>query len=193
MLSLFVALFCRDIFVALQVPSNVELDIILTVVFFLFSLEFVCLSLTDITYLFRFFFWMDIVGTLSLVFDLSYMLGQDATEPTRVNASSNSENTIVLRAARAARLGARAGRLTRVSRLLRYVPFLYHSAEGGGDAKLSRVIQGKLNSVLSKRVAFLTLLIILSSSSPVIPFADLFSYPETEHSFGSWLELLSKD
>jgi len=188
MLSLFVALFCRDIFVALQVPSNVELDIILTVVFFLFSLEFVCLSLTDITYLFRFFFWMDIVGTLSLVFDLSYMLGQDATEPTRVNASSNSENTIVLRAARAARLGARAGRLTRVLKLLRYVPFLYHSAEGGGDAKLSRVIQGKLNSVLSKRVAFLTLLIIV-----VIPFADLFSYPETEHSFGSWLELLSKD
>lgn len=189
MSSLFIALFCRDIFVALQVPSNEELDVILTVVLVTFILEFVCLSLTDITYLFRFFFWMDIIGTLSLVFDLSYMLGPDATEPRRVDASSNSDNTIVLRAARAARLGARAGRLTRVLKLLRYLPFMYYSStEGGGDAKLSRVIQGKLNSVLSKRVAFLTLLIIV-----VIPFADLFNYPEREHSFGSWLELLSRD
>merc|ERR1719491_921139 len=127
MICLMLALFLSDLFVLVQVTSNVEQDVILTIVFAVFALEFFGLLMTDASYIFGFFFWMDLVGTISMIFDISYLLGIDAEKPEISNTDNNRDNLIVVRLARAAKLGARAGRLSRVLKLLRFMPFLYNS------------------------------------------------------------------
>ena len=46
----------------------------------LFTLELVALSLTDAQYLLSFFQFMDIIGTVSMAFDISFLLGSKANE-----------------------------------------------------------------------------------------------------------------
>ncbi|CAK0801912.1 unnamed protein product [Prorocentrum cordatum] len=171
-----------------QVPSNTELDIVLTAVFAVFLYEFVGLVLTDSTYPLGFFFWMDLIGTLSMLFDISYMLGSDATVPEKVRDSSASDNVILVRAARAAKLGARAGRLSRVLKILRFMPFLYVRQTDQRKVKMATVITNQLNTVLAQRVAFLTISIVV-----MMPVFNLFAYPERDYSFTTWAELLAKN
>ncbi|CAJ1353657.1 unnamed protein product [Effrenium voratum] len=118
----FLALFLGEIFVVCQVPSNTEQDVVLTIVFALFIFEWVGLTLTDPTYLFGFFFWMDLLGTVSMMLDITYMFGPDVMEIEEVTEGANQDNVIVVRAARAAKLGARAGRLSRAVKLLKMLP-----------------------------------------------------------------------
>jgi len=189
MLALFVALFFSDLWVLFQVPSNTELDIILSVVFFIFAFEWVGLVLTDASYMFGFFFWMDLVGTCSMLADISFLLGSSATKPVQVQQGGGStENIIVVRAARAAKLGARAGRLSRVLKILRFLPFLNSGAEADAKkVKMAKVISGQLTNVVSTRVAFLTICMVV-----VIPVFSLFTYPETDDSMYAWAELLTR-
>jgi len=187
-ICLFNALFLYDAFIVLQVPSNTELDIVLTTVFAVFLYEFVGLVLTDSTYPLGFFFWMDLIGTLSMLFDISYMLGSDATVPETVRDSSASDNVILVRAARAAKLGARAGRLSRVLKILRFMPFLYVRQTDQRKVKMATVITNQLNTVLAQRVAFLTISIVV-----MMPVFNLFAYPERDYSFTTWAELLAKN
>jgi hypothetical protein len=186
MVCLFIALFCSDIFILSQVEGNTILDCILMLVFVIFFFEFVLLALTDASYLFSFFFWMDLAGTVSMIFDISFMLGSDATEPEKLTSRGQS-NIIVVRAARATKLGARAGRLSRVMKLLRFLPFV-NSDNQESDVKMARVISSQLNNVLSTRVAFLTICIVV-----VLPVFGLFTYPEADDSMTAWTELLSDD
>jgi len=188
LVSIVIALFLRDTFVVLQVPTNTELDVILTLVLMLFFAEFCGLAATDASYIFGFFFWMDLVGTASMIFDITYMLGTDATQPNRVTDESASDNVIVVRAARAAKLGARAGRLSRVLKLLRFLPFINQDAAGNSNVKMARVISSQLTNVLSTRVAFLTITIVV-----VLPIFGIFAYPEKDDSMGAWVELLDRD
>jgi len=179
--SLLIALFLSDVGVVAQVPTNTELDVVLTMVFIVFLAEFVGLSLTDTSYFLGFFFWMDLVGTLSMVYDFSYALGEDATQNHKATASSQ-DNTIVVRAARAAKLGARAGRLTRVMKVLR---FLTKGNEDEEKDQMAKVISNQLTNALSTRVAFLTIAIVV-----LMPLFGLFNYPESDDSMLAWSELL---
>jgi len=190
MICLFLALFLGEIFVLAQVPTNTELDVVLTLVFAIFSFEFICLSLTDASYIFGFFFWMDLLGTASMVMDISYMSGADATEVENITKGSTNENVIVVRAARTAKLAARAGRLSRAVRLLK---MLDHCRTGNKEedlrkVKMARVISNQLQTVLSTRVAFLTITVVV-----VLPFFSVFSYPETDDSMSTWAELLDRN
>merc|ERR1719253_371093 len=120
-----------------------------------------------------------------MIFDISFMLGTDASMPEKYSGQRGEENLIVVRAARATKLGARAGRLSRVMKLLRFLPFV-----GGGDqksgVKMARVISSQLTNVLSTRVAFLTICIVV-----VLPIFGMFSYPEVDDSMATWTELLA--
>lgn len=81
------------------------MDGLLLGIFVLFGSEFLLNCLARDDYPLGFFFWMDLIGTLSIVADISWMadsLGLDDAD----------ENT--LKASRAARVGGRGGRLTRV-------------------------------------------------------------------------------
>jgi len=189
MTCLLIALFFCEIWKIFQVSTNTELDIILTVVFAVFAMEFIGLCLTDASYLFGFFFWMDILGTLSMVFDISFMAGSDVTEAYRVSnkASNNNENVTVVRAARAARLGARAGRISRMLKILRFLPFLFGD-KSQDQVKIAKVISAQLTNVLSTRVAFLTICIVI-----VLPFLAMFAYPEVDDSMAAWAGILNQE
>lgn len=185
LLSLFFSMFMGDVFVAFQVPGNIELNIILSLAFLYFVFEFVGLTVTEASYPFSFFFWMDILGTLSMAFDISYMFGSDATRPVLLTDDyAASSNVNVVRAARAARLGARAGRLTRVLKILRFLPFMKKDSEE--KVKMARVISNQLNDVLSTRVAFLTICVAI-----MLPMFGMFDYPEVDESLAAWAQMLN--
>merc|ERR1719409_1701184 len=122
-----------------------------------------------------------------MVFDISYLVGPDATQPERYTGAGAEENVIVVRAARATKLGARAGRLSRVMKLFRFLPFV-NSTQNESDVKMARVISGQLTNVLSTRVAFLTICIVV-----MLPIFGMFSYPEVDDSMSSWARMLARD
>lgn len=190
LVALVLALFLRDIFVLAQVPTNAELDAVLTCVFVLFALEFIGLTFCEASYFLGFFFWMDLVGTLSMIFDISYMLGIDASAPVRVGDATAGENFILVRAARAAKLGARAGRLSRVLKILRFLPLITmgESAKQMTRVKMAKVISSQLTNVLSTRVALQAITLVV-----ILPLFSIFQYPEVDDSMSVWAELLSRN
>jgi len=185
MICLFVALFAGELFVIFESEQNVVLDTVLMLVLLIFSFEFFGLAATDASYLFSFFFWMDLVGTISMIFDISFMLGTDATEPEKYIGTDGGQNMIVVRAARATKLGARAGRLSRVMKLLRFLPFV-NGGDNDSNVKMARVISSQLTNVLSTRVAFLVICIVV-----VLPIFGMFTYPMVDDSMSTWAELLA--
>mmetsp|Transcript_93516 Transcript_93516/g.185533 ORF Transcript_93516/g.185533 Transcript_93516/m.185533 type:complete len:919 (+) Transcript_93516:178-2934(+) len=192
LLCLLIALFLSEVWTILQVATNAELDAILTTVFVVFLLELLGLSLTDMSYLFGFFFWMDLLGTLSITFDISYMAGQDATQPLRVSYKehiSSGQNMVFARTARAARLEARAGRLGRVLKILRFLPFLLSTGNqrSNSQVKTARVMSNQLTNFLSIRVAFITI-----SIAGMLPLFGLLRHPQADDSMVAWTEVLDR-
>jgi len=185
------ALLLSDVFVLLQVESNTGLDVILSLVFGIFILEFVGLMLTDPTYCNSFFFWMDFFGTLSMIFDISYFLGTDATKVTYSDASElrGEQDGIVGRTAQAAKLAGRAGRLGRILKMLRYIPFLSSGHEDAQkERKTAKVISNQITNKVSTRVAFLAIGLCV-----VLPLLSSITRADVEESMNTWAQLLSKD
>merc|ERR1719329_204509 len=95
------ALFLPDLWVFADRPHNNDLDVILTIVLFLFVMELVIQSIGLMhTYWGSFFFWMDLLGAVSLFLDLSYV------PLFEIFVSSNSNfanNVVIMRAARVAK------------------------------------------------------------------------------------------
>jgi len=127
--ALVLALFMHDLWILCGVNSDIEIDVVLTVVMFMFSSELLLLSVIDASYFLSFFFFMDIIGTISMIADISFMLGSSNIEAKSASDASAESNLMLLRATRAARVGARAGRLSRVVRILRFLPFLMGKKE----------------------------------------------------------------
>ena len=97
----------------------------------LFLLELVLASIGKPDYFNSFFFWLDLVSTLSIITDIEPIMnaltgagnaGQDTVDPTDAGS--------LARASRGARVGTRAGRVARVIRLIRLIRIvkLYKSA-----------------------------------------------------------------
>jgi cAMP-specific phosphodiesterase 4 len=187
--SVFVALFCPDLFSLCQVPTNTELDIMLMISAGVFVTEWVGLSAVDAFYPLSFFFWLDFIATFSMVFDISFLLGEDVTMPN-VMTETNKHNDVhigLVRAARAARAGARAGRLSRIAKVVRFLSGK-DTSEKKEEVMVAKVISKKLIDVLSMRVAFLTICI-----SVVIPVIHLFEYPDIDESLMAWTRTLCSD
>lgn len=182
-IALLIALFLPDMWTLCGVNDSFWSDLILTVVMVMFAFEFFFLCSVDATYLLSFFFFMDIVGTLSMIFDISFMLGRDNTEVQIASDADARKNLMLLRASRAARVGARAGRLSRVLRILRFLPFLSRQVQSVGMAK---AISGQLANLLATRVACLTILLVM-----VIPLFDMLTFPQYDYSLDTWVKRLS--
>lgn len=187
--ALVLALFVPDTWVLLGLNSNLVIDIILTIVMILFTLELVLLSIVDAQYFLSFFMIMDIIGTISMIFDISYMSGSDATYSpvTSGKGSGASGNLMLLRASRAAKIGARAGRLSRVLRILRFLPFLTGGVETTSSG-IASLISGRLANLLATRVACLTIILVM-----VIPLFDIWTYPQHDYSLQTWVDRISGD
>ncbi len=179
---LMISLFLPDSWVLGNPPNSADdaLYSILVVVLFFFTLEIVILSYVQEGYLDKnnFFFWMDVLGTLSVILDIGWIADEFMPQGATTNGS-------LLRAARAAKLGARYGRIMRLLKLMKFFRFLPCFNKGDEDVKeptmsAVRKVSNELSSVLSKRVAFLVLFMVI-----LVPFLELDVF---DYSVEAWLK-----
>jgi len=179
--ALLLALFLPDLWVILDRPDNSDSDIVLTVVAVMFLFELTVQSVGMYrTYVRSFFFYMDVLGLVSLMLDLSYLpimswLGGGDGE-------SGSGNAVVLRAARIAKLGARAGRFARLVKLLRFLPGMQDQGASAGAAKR---LSARLVTSLSTRVSCLIIVMVI-----LMPLFSMWTFPEVDWSMRAWLDRL---
>lgn len=157
--------------------TNTGMDATLLAVFIIFVIESVILSVVQDGYLWGFFFWMDVIGTLSIILDIGFIA--DEFIPSGAVSGQGS----VIRATRAAKLGARYGRLLRLMRLMkltRFLPCFGFSDEEEFEPTMSAIkkVSEELSSMLSLRTAALTMLLVI-----VVPF---MSYQVTDYSPTAW-------
>ena len=82
---------------------------------FMVELILSCIAKED--YIWGFYFWLDLVSTLSLVMDFGPVM--EAMQGS--SGASGADVTSLARASRGARIGTKAGRVTRVIRLIRLI------------------------------------------------------------------------
>jgi len=176
--SLLTALFLPDIWVVMDQSSNQNLDIALIVILSTFVIELL-VQLIGFwkSYACTFFFWMDVIGILSVPLDHSVIMD-------RLPMGSGAHDGVVMRAARMAKVGARAGRFTKLVKLMRFLPGMTQKYnEGPGTAK---VISRSLNSALAIQVSGLIIAMVM-----VCPIFEIFNYPPNDYSMMSWLSVVS--
>lgn len=189
--AIFFALFLPEISTLAGNKQDYPIDVVLTLIMVVFAIEMCCLTVVDANYMFSFFQLMDIIGTISMIFDITIMLGNPANEPVEVSDGSSAEKKLMLlRASRAARVGARAGRLSRVLRFLRYLPFLSAGSADQDESKtgIGMMISGQLANLLATRVACLTIILVM-----VIPIFDFWTWPSEDYSLQTWVNRISSD
>ena len=142
------ALFASDIQAA-WLPSSVDFsfDVIQVLLFFFFTLEIVLASIAKKDYLWSFFFWLDVVATLSLLQDISFIFdilltGSSSLDPPTLfnnmdeikgsgsgstTARNSQQASSSLQKVSSASRATRVLRIIRIIRLIRIVK-LYKSA-----------------------------------------------------------------
>eukprot|EP00929_Paragymnodinium_shiwhaense_P045534 TRINITY_DN2325_c0_g2_i1.p1 TRINITY_DN2325_c0_g2~~TRINITY_DN2325_c0_g2_i1.p1 ORF type:complete len:1031 (+),score=275.50 TRINITY_DN2325_c0_g2_i1:205-3297(+) len=111
-------------------PQDWIFDVLTIMCMAIFSLEIVVLAAGKAGYLFGFFFWLDIISTVTLVLDVTYVneeiFGDQISQAGRT-ASANAgnqqagESAEAARAARMSRAGTKAGRVARLIRIVRLI------------------------------------------------------------------------
>lgn len=178
---LVISLFLSDSWVLGNAPTSSDpvLFIILIIIFAIFLLESAIVSAVNPDYFLSFFFWMDVIGTLSIILDIGWIA--DEFMPSDSNLSQKGS---LLRAARAAKLGARYGRLMRLLKFVKFFRFLPCLGKRKADAEPEptmsavRRVSAELSEVLSRRVAALVMLLVI-----VVPF---LSYANKDNSVKAW-------
>ena len=152
--ALFVTLFLPDLWVVMN-PQN-DLDILLNVVllFFLvvFTAEVLLTSYAREEYFKSLFFYMDIIGTISIIIDLTWVAA--------IFTTTDGVNPGTLRAARVAKLGAKAGRLAKLTKMFKFLSF-GKKDEKEDDVTPAKKISAKMGMLLSQRVAMLIMTIVM--------------------------------
>lgn len=179
---LVLSLFIPDAWVLGNAPTSSDpvLYIILIVIFAAFVLESTVLSIVNPEYFLSFFFWMDVLGTLSIIMDIGWIADEFMPRD-----SDLSRRGSLLRAARAAKIGARYGRLMRllkVVKFFRFLPCFSDAATDEPEPTMSAVrrVSMELSEVLSRRVAALVMLLVI-----VVPFLN---YRSSDSSVQAWAD-----
>lgn len=183
---LVMSLFLPDAWVLGNAPSSSDpvLYIILIIIFVIFLLESTIMSIVNPDYFLSFFFWMDVIGTLSIILDIGWIA--DEFLP---NDSNLSQKGSLLRAARAAKLGARYGRLMRLLKFVKFFRFLPCFRKNGEEEEPEptmsavRRVSAELSEVLSRRVAALVMLLVI-----VVPFLN---YESKDSSVQAWADVFT--
>jgi len=178
--SLVVALIggpCFNLLDIPDVPGLVILDIVMVIATLMFCVELVLNWTATTAYRWSFFFTMDVIGTLSMVFEISFLLGQ-----------SEMVHAVVLRSARAAKLGARSSRVFKLvlccSLIMRYGGTRPDAEKPQFEAK---VLAQRLMSSIATRVAMLTIFLI-----SVVPLLELPNFPREDQSMVLWARNLEE-
>jgi len=194
------ALFGDDIrLIATYEDADAGFEVMTIICIILFGLELILGCLAKPKYFLGFYFWLDLVATLSLLFDIQAFMDaitnadDDDVEEGGDGGTAEDQATLA-RASRASKAGARAGRIVRLVRLVRIVK-LYKSYqqrkqreqmglpaeefsefdEEPPDAQ-SRVGQ-KLSDLTTRRVIMIVLVMVMAQpafeeSNIVEPLSD---------------------
>ena len=175
---LFLSLFLAESWILGNAPASSDPVMfgILTVIFVVFCFEIVVQSLVREKYLGSFFFYMDVLGTFSIILDIGWIA--NAFLPS----GSLTQQGQVLRATRAAKLGARYARLLRLLKVLQHMVYYAHRGdvlEAEPTMSSVRKISNQLSTTLATQVAVLVLLLVI-----VVPF---LSYNYVDYSPAAWV------
>jgi len=88
---------------------------------FFFLIELILASVGKKDYFNSFFYWLDLLSTLSLVTDIPWALDLITGDNSESADASPADAAALARASRGARIGTRAGRMTRIIRLIRLI------------------------------------------------------------------------
>ena len=105
-------------------------DALMFICLIVFSSEVIVASIFTEGYIFGFYFWLDLMATLSIVMDINWLF-QKFTQNSDFSVSNAEQASSLARSGRAARIGTRAARISRVIRLVRLVRIvkLYKSGQ----------------------------------------------------------------
>eukprot|EP00425_Heterocapsa_triquetra_P001119 CAMPEP_0195056740 /NCGR_PEP_ID=MMETSP0448-20130528/5006_1 /TAXON_ID=66468 /ORGANISM="Heterocapsa triquestra, Strain CCMP 448" /LENGTH=919 /DNA_ID=CAMNT_0040086583 /DNA_START=56 /DNA_END=2815 /DNA_ORIENTATION=- len=174
---LFFALFGAPLFTIFSVPDEpgvavLDGGMIVVLACFLIDLICRCIAYTQ-SYFLTLFFWLDCIGTASVILDISFLLGNGG----KVMTMEQHPNATLLRFTRAAKVGARAGRFTKIMKM---ISMMYAEREqpgkkkGGGTAV---VLTKRLTRALSTKVSIVTVALVLTT-----PLFAISLYPEEDMS-----------
>jgi hypothetical protein len=166
MMTLF-ALFSNDIQYA-WCPSSVDstFDIVQTVLMFSFTVEIVLTAYAKDDYLWSFFFWLDVISTISLIQDITFIFdnllsvgsvdviiynNNNSTDTNRDKASNGQATNAVQRVSSASR-ATRVLRIIRIIRLIRIVKLYKNAIMARAKVEKRRIIQSKKTSLNSSMV-----------------------------------------
>lgn len=191
-----VALFGGGLSILMDWPdeiSNRAEDVVMSSVMAFFVVDVIMRCIAETTdYAFSLFFWMDVIGTLSMVFEISFLLGASG----KMHRAFANYHITVVRGARTARIGARAGRLSRPVRMLSFLlrdrKESFDSNATVGDSGLpnytAKILGRKLTEVCSSKVALLTVVLVVGT-----PLFNIGRYPEEDFSIQAWSYSLEMD
>lgn len=182
------------------------------VAMFLFLVELIMSSIAQKDYFLGFYFWLDLIATVSLITDIGWIYNE-IVGGGDISADNASQASSLARAGRGARVGTRAGRIVRLVRLIRIVKLYKHAhkalerhpKETNNDditaeelaqihaknaqedvPKESHVGQ-KLSDLTTRRVITIVLIMMFS-----VPILSLNTYIEDPNSFKWGLQLISQ-
>jgi class 3 adenylate cyclase len=172
------ALFATDIALwVLPKSADEPLAVFTLIVFLGFTFEFLSNIFTGRDYgsdVGDLFFWLDFIGTVSLLPDFLILFGYELEVP---------DNAVLARVARAARIGARLSRLTKVFRVKdgdsAFTSMLKQKLEEEGEeeasadeaaADVSSQVGAKVADGISKKVVLLVIILLV--------FVPIFTYQE---------------
>lgn len=166
--ALVLSLFFADTWVIINPPTSADVAInsILMVVVLLFVFEIAANLYCRPAYNIRTgVFWMDVLGTLSVLIDISWI----------INLDSASGNATAVRAARVAKLGTKTSRLARLVKMFKY---LYNG--DGEDESGGLIVSRRLNRMVAQGVAFLTLFVVVVNPLFNVDLSDQSYYSMTK-------------
>jgi len=182
------ALFGDDIRLAgTEKPADYVFDCITVVSMSIFSLEILVCTIGKVGYLFGFFFWLDIMSTITLLLDITSIaeeifgdsISRSLADSSGGGGGSGSDSAEAGRAARMSRIGTKAGRVVRLIRLVRLMRFVKTYRKGSHDSNYGigpgfdaeddlsggvekeSAVSKKLSEMTTHRVVMLVLLIML--------------------------------
>lgn len=129
-----------------QLVANRKTDdgfyVVTLIVFAYFSLEIIVSSFAVPRYFLSFYFWLDIVSTVSMLLDVGWISALIFGSNSQLGAVGK-QGLKLARAARASKVGSKAGRMLRILRLIRLIRIakVYKVAD---QAKIKEKIQMKV-------------------------------------------------
>eukprot|EP00746_Dinoflagellata_sp_MGD_P079291 gnl/MRDRNA2_/MRDRNA2_31686_c0_seq1.p1 gnl/MRDRNA2_/MRDRNA2_31686_c0~~gnl/MRDRNA2_/MRDRNA2_31686_c0_seq1.p1 ORF type:complete len:702 (+),score=116.22 gnl/MRDRNA2_/MRDRNA2_31686_c0_seq1:145-2250(+) len=110
--------------------TDIAFDVLTLLCLLMFTIEIVVTSIGKDEYFLGFFFYLDLISTVSLIFDLTWVAEElFARRSEEADSGGDGGQAQQLRAGRASRAGARAGRVVRIVRLIRLVKLYRHAME----------------------------------------------------------------